>query len=308
LEAGTPSAANPETKRITKSTLLKVGAVSIDAPLSRRSIGMMGQILAGYAAIVVSTHALALSGPVLTKRYRSWDRGEHRREWLMLQHIHRHAPELVPEPVTADLEARSPIITMTVLPGLPLDGKLSASQLDSLATAVKQLWAVPHDGLPAICAWRSRLSFARQLTDGPRPTGRLTAAAYDAAVAWWDGPDPALLQTQPSLTVLGHGDANLANYLWDGHRIRIVDFEDAAISDPATELAILVEHLSARHLDGDEFCARFDVDHARLEASRRLWAMFWLRLLLPGGPAERRNPPGTADTQARRLLDLLAAA
>ena len=94
------------------------------------------------------------------------------------------------------------------------------------------------------------------------------------------------------MTVLGHGDANLANYLWDGRRIRIVDFEDAAISDPATELAILVEHLSARHVDGDEFCARFDVDPVRLQASRRLWAMFWLRLLLPGGPAEGAQPAG----------------
>jgi hypothetical protein len=244
---------------------------------------------------------------MLTKRFRSWDRGEHRREWLMLQHIHRYAPDLVPEPVTADLEARFPTITMSVLPGVALDGELSARQLDALSTAIRQLWAVPHDGLPASCAWRSTLPFARKLIDGPRPTGWLTAQAYDAALAWWGGPEPALLQTPPPVTVLGHGDANLANYLWDGRRVRIVDFEDAAISDPAIELAIFVEHLSARHLDGDGFCARFDLDHGRLQASRRLWAMFWLRLLLPGGPAEQRNPPGTADTQARRLLDLLGA-
>jgi hypothetical protein len=69
-----------------------------------------------------------------------------------------------------------------------------------------------------------------------------------------------------------------------------------------------VEHLSTRDLDGAGICARFDVDPVRLQASRRLWAMFWLRLLLPGGPAERRNPPGAADRQARRLLDLLSAA
>jgi hypothetical protein len=84
-----------------------------------------------------------------------------------------------------------------------------------------------------------------------------------------------------------------------------VDVEDAAVSDPATELAILLEHLSARALDADGFGARFDVDPDRLRAARRLWAMFWLRLLLPGGPAERRNPPGTADAQARRLMALL---
>jgi hypothetical protein len=143
---------------------------------------------------VVSTHALTFSGPVLTKRYRFWDRGEHRREWSMLRHIHRHAPDLVPEPVTADLEGHSPTVTMTVLPGVPLDGTPSATQLDSLAAAIQGLWAVPHDGLPA---WRTKLAFARRLTDGPRPTGHLTAAAYDAAVAWWDGPDPALLRNPP---------------------------------------------------------------------------------------------------------------
>jgi hypothetical protein len=34
--------------------------------------------------------------------------------------------------------------------------------------------------------------------------------------------------------------------------------------------------------------------------------MLWLRLLLPGGPGARRNPPGTAERQAVRLLALLA--
>jgi hypothetical protein len=49
------------------------------------------------------------------------------------------------------------------------------------------------------------------------------------------------------------------------------------------------------------------VDERRLRAARRLWAMFWMRLLLPGGPAVRRNPPGTTEKQAERLLSLLAS-
>jgi Phosphotransferase enzyme family len=147
---------------------------------------------------------------------------------------------------------------------------------------------------------------ARTLTDGPDRPGVFDGGGLrhrDGLVAW-AGPsrpaDPAAGDRR-----LGHGEANLANYLWDGRRIRIVDFEDAAIADPASELAIVVEHLSARHLDADGLCARFDVDPVRLRA------MFWLRLrrlLLPAGPAEQRNPPGTAATQARRLLDLLGAA
>ena len=78
----------------------------------------------------------------------------------------------------------------------------------------------------------------------------------------------------------------------DGTRVRIIDFEDSRASDAATEVAILVEHLSARDLDADAFLALFAVDEHRLLAARRLFAMFWLRLLLPGGPAAARNPPG----------------
>jgi hypothetical protein len=98
---------------------------------------------------------------------------------------------------------------------------------------------------------------------------------------------------------------NLANYLWDGRRVRIVDLEDARISDPATELANLVEHLSARSVNTEALSRRFDSDPARFLAARRVWAMFWLRLLLPGGSSEGRNPPGTCDAQARRLMSLL---
>ncbi|WP_319459214.1 aminoglycoside phosphotransferase family protein [Micromonospora sp. RTP1Z1] len=242
---------------------------------------------------------------MLTKRYTSWHRGEHLREWAVLRHVHRHEPELVPRPLAADLDARPPSVAMSRLPGAPLGGTLTDAQRCALATAIDMLWSVPCAPSPEIGPWTDDLGFARRLTDGPRPVGGMTAVAYDAAQAWWDGPDPALLRQQPDVTVLGHRDPNLANYLWDGRRVRIVDFEDSAVSDPATELAIFAEHLSTRAVDAGEFCASFEVDQQRLRAGRRLWAMFWLRLLLPGGPAARRNPPGSADTQARRLLTLL---
>ena len=188
--------------------------------------------------------------------------------------------------------------------GEPLDGAPTPAQLDALAAAITALWSVLHDALPAGRPGDD-LEFARVLTAAARPAGGVAAAAHDAALSWRDGPDPALLRTAPERTVLGHRDPSLANYLWDGYRIRIVDFEDAAVSDPATELAILTEHLSARRLDADEFCGRFDVDPVRLRAARRVWAMFWLWLLRPGGPSEGRNPAGTADAQARRVLALL---
>ncbi|MFC5007399.1 hypothetical protein ACFPIJ_57510 [Dactylosporangium cerinum] len=71
------------------------------------------------------------------------------------------------------------------------------------------------------------------------------------------------------------------------------------------ELADLVEHLSARRADWTEFLTMFDLDGDRLLDARRLYAIFWLHMLRPGSPAERRNPPGTLDQQAERLLNLL---
>jgi hypothetical protein len=254
---------------------------------------------------VVHTHELLITGRVLTKRYTSWHRGEHRREWLALIHVHPYAPDLVPRPLSARLDAIPPEVDMTVLPGRPLHGCLSTSEIDALVDAVNQLWSVPHEAATGLEPAVSDLDFARYLTSAARPDGGLTAAAYDAASAWWTGPDPDVLGAAPTSMVLGHRDPNLTNYLWDGQRVRIVDFEDAARSDPAMELAILAEHVSARHLDTEALCARFDVDRARLLAARRLWAMFWLSLLLPGGRSQHRNPPDAADAQARRLLSLL---
>ena len=255
------------------------------------------------------THELTFGDSEFTKRYTSWSRGEHRREWAILRLAHCHAPGLVPAPLHAELDAAPPVITMSRLPGEPLSGRLAARQLDALAIAVTRLWTVPLDAYQPVDADGpvDFSSFARRLTDGPRPAPGLTADAYDAAVEWWRGPDPRLLRCPPAEPILGHRDANLANYLWDGARIRIVDFEDAGPSDPANELAILVEHLSARDIEVHELATRFPaVDERRLRAARRVWAMFWLRLLLPGGPSARRNPPGTAESQAARLLALLA--
>jgi thiamine kinase-like enzyme len=89
--------------------------------------------------------------------------------------------------------------------------------------------------------------------------------------------------------------------------VRIVDFEDAGQSDLAVELANLVEHIASRD-NGNRWTAfleRFPVDPGRLRAARCLFAAFWLTLLRPGGVSADRNPPGTAELQAERVLGLL---
>ncbi len=257
---------------------------------------------------MVSSHELEFTDQAVTKRYRSWSRGEPTREWLMLRLLDRHTPGLAPRPIRSDLNADPPWITMSLLPGQALAASMSAwvsaEPIRALVEAITTLWEIPFD-LPGDLGILDDLAFARRLMMIPLPAEPEAASAVEAAEAWWDGPDPKLLQSEPPARILGHRDPNLANYLWDGTRVHIVDFEDAAPSDPATEVALLVEHLSTRGMDSDDLSAQFVVDPARLLAARRAWAMYWLWMLLPGGPSHPRNPADAAKGQALRLLRLL---
>ncbi len=142
---------------------------------------------------------------------------------------------------------------------------------------------------------------------------RLVRHASEAAAAWLAR---FALDRQPVADedlVLGHGDSNLANFLWDGAQVRIVDFEDSGPSDRAFELANLVEHISAwsdTGLEADSFLALFELtasEQHRVREFRRLAAVFWMLLLSPeGGTAGCSHPTGALQRQAQRLIALLA--
>jgi aminoglycoside phosphotransferase (APT) family kinase protein len=253
-----------------------------------------------YCGLVAHTHELTFAGDHVVKRYVDYARGEHLREWTVLQAISDHLPNLVPRPLGADLSATPPWITMSRLPGSPLDGRVTDDLQDALHAALTRLWSVPTDDLPPrrFHPDEARTVIAARLTAGQRPAG-LTGAAYDLCLTH-------LAQKQPvaGATILGHADSNLANYLWDGQCVRVVDFEDAGVSTIEYELGFMVEHLSARDTDWSRFLQRFTVDSAQLCAARLTAAALWLQLLLPGGPAAARNPPGTLDQQAHRILAL----
>ncbi|HEY3953018.1 MAG TPA: phosphotransferase [Streptosporangiaceae bacterium] len=257
---------------------------------------------------------------VVTKRFRSWHRGEADREWWALCLLAEYAPGLAAAPLRASLAARPPVIEMSWLPGEPLSGApLSPGQTEALAVALNRLWdsvpaaAVEQPGAPL----PNPVSLAHRVRTvltpaGERPGGTpLARRAYAAGSAWLSGGGLDWVLHGGADVVLGQGDANLANFLWDGERVRLVDFEDSGPSERAFELAVLTEHISAwsdRELDTETFVDRLGLPAAvlaRLREYRRLMALFWLIMLLPGGPASRRNPPGTLDRQAGRLLALL---
>jgi aminoglycoside phosphotransferase (APT) family kinase protein len=251
------------------------------------------------AKLFSMTHSVEISGRTLTKRYASWPRDEPAREWAALTVLSRAAPGLTPTPLELSTDP-TPSLTMTVVPGEPLGGSLTSAQTTALGDALQSLWSVPVDGLAPIDL-QALVDRTRSGLVALRDTEGVIA---EAARAWLDN-EPSDL-TAVHDPVVAHGDPNLTNYVWDGARVRIVDFEDAGLGDRTVELANLVEHLSWRQTDPTSLVRRFSADPARFRAARCLWAGFWLTLIGPGGPSADRNPPGTAEAQAQRLLRLVA--
>ena len=266
------------------------------------------------------THEVRIDrdGGLVVKRFRSARRGEPVREWTALPLLARLAPGLAPAPVSADLDSAFPVVTMSLLPGTELSATpVTKAQGCALAEALEQLWrstpSVSRE-LPAVAP--NPMTFARQVREmlAARPVlgdDPDVVRVHALAAAWLESRALERHSNAWHYAVLGHGDPCLANYLWDGDRIRLIDFEDSGPSDRAFELAILTEHISAWSdacLDADDFLARFDLTRAektRVRDFRRLAALFWLIMLRPGSSSSTRNPPGTLNRQADRLLGLL---
>ena len=157
---------------------------------------------------------------------------------------------------------------------------------------------------------REWVSADRDLSECAEPT--LVARAVHAARSWL-----ATHATEHDTVVdavVALGDGNLANILWDGTTCRLIDFEEFGRSDRAYEVADIVEQASSRLsglLDIDAFIEGLGLDHdqrVRLIYFRRLFAAFWLVMLLPGDRGWERNPAGSTEDQARHVLAFFESA
>lgn len=135
--------------------------------------------------------------------------------------------------------------------------------------------------------------------------------AHRAALAWLDSGWAERPASVTGQSVFAQGDPNVANHLWDGNSVRLVDFEASGRGDRATELADFVEHVTVwahAGIHAEAFLDRFDLgpgERQQITQLRRLFAAFWVMRLLPGSSAYHRNPAGTFERQASRLLGLL---
>lgn len=266
-----------------------------------------------------ATHAIEMNGDRVVKRFTRAHGGRAEREWRALTLLAAHAPGLAPEPREADLTAAEPVVVMSRLAGVPLRGTaVGSKQLAALAEAVTTLHeAVPADMVRRVPVRPGRQSEIVRLvglwgrTVRPQAVGPVRQA-MDAGLAWLARSGLESDASGEVPVVFGPGDGNLANYLWDGSRVQVVDFEDSGRSDRAYELAEITEHVGSwveHPLDVPQFLDHFDLspaETARLRECRRLLALVWLFLLARDDPNRPRNPPGTAERQAGRLLELLA--
>ena len=260
----------------------------------------------------MSDHDISIDGDVVTKRYTRTDRGEPEREWAALVLLHELAPGLAPEPLA--FESDPPVVAMSRVPGVHLESPLSPEQLAATVAAYRTLFSLPvPPGTPqrffhpaafrdSITSW---LEEERQRTD----LSENVLAALAAARAWLA--DPPSGTGEIRAPVLAQGDGKVDNALFDGSRVRLVDFEGFGVGDLAFEVADLAEHISSRLYgirDPAALVAGFDLDHGqrqRVRDHRVVLATFWLLQLLPGNRAAGRNPEGSASVQALHLQELL---
>ncbi|MFG2895008.1 phosphotransferase family protein [Streptomyces sp. NPDC048248] len=265
-----------------------------------------------------STHAVELRSRSVIKRFRGEHRQQAEREWRALTLLARYAPGLAPEPWEADLEAHEPTVVMSRLSGEPLRGRsLDRAHIKALTKTLSRLYgAVPPDALAAVPRRPGHQQdlVAHLRSWGPQvrlQTSEEVRHAMNRGLAWLAGSGMETAGLPDVPRVFGPGDGNLANYLWDGSEVRVVDFEDSGASDRAFELAEITEHVASwvdQPLDVEALLGQFELttgESVRLGECRRLLALVWLFLLSFDKGNKPRNPPGTAERQASRLLNLL---
>ena len=236
-----------------------------------------------------------------------------RHEWAALTLLAGLGFDAAPEPLYYERN-HSPAMAISLLPGDSLGGfSLGNDQIRQIAEIFRGLHSIEttklSHRLPAVrlpvggMLYEVQERWHAYMADDSSPLRKELLARWRD---WVSGPDIALLG-RPSRPVFGQGDPNTSNYLWDGTRVRVVDFEYAGLSNPYYELALLVEHVQSRATADDRWLLLEDIlcpteeDRDRTHAARALVAWYWTMEFWPHQQADN----GSFISQAERLLQVL---
>jgi hypothetical protein len=255
----------------------------------------------------VGDHEIELRHDVVIKRYGSTGHDQPEREWRALELLDAYAPGLAPAPVSAEPDADPPTVVMSRLAGAAVRGPIGGHMADALAGAVTRVQhAIPRPVLERVPARAGHpVELLRQVrawsATVPPDGDPAVADVLGQAASWVEQPRLEELLARPGTPVFGTGDGNLANYLWDGTDVRVIDFEYSGRSDRAFELAEVIEHISVWR-DGPAgmtaVLERLDLtaeEAGKLTECRRLLALYWLL----------RTRGDTRADQAKRMSALL---
>jgi aminoglycoside phosphotransferase (APT) family kinase protein len=234
-------------------------------------------------------------GVACIKLYRLDGKQRPQREWHALSLLAAHHVPYVPRPLWLDDSTESPAMAMTFVTGAPIpDAARKESALSGLIETWQQIHVTPVEGplaglvrIDSAAHYCKRITgiWAGQLADNPHDP--LTGELQPLLDGWRESGDADVL-AEPQPLAFSRGDANLLNWLYDpaSHTTSCVDFEFSGTSDPAFDIADLVEHISARTFSDETWAtvvAALGADNAafarRFHAAQRTCALRWLAVL-----------------------------
>lgn len=237
---------------------------------------------------------------ICIKLYLVDERHRAEREWEALCFLQEHKKAIAPKPLWYSAHENAPAIGMTMTPGISLiKCEANHNLLAEFAEVLSTLFSISpsHNN----CFPWSRVSPAQECITRVEKWGNellatnkfsstLETCLIDrirSLVEYWLTSDDRRLLTESPLIVFGRGDPNLENCLWDGERVRLIDFEYAGWSDLAFELGDLIEHVKSRVWSDavwNHFLSHFmpndDRFHERFNAARRTCALLMIILMM----------------------------
>ncbi len=259
--------------------------------------------------------------PLCLKLYKVDTRERAATEWRALNLLREHGYSRQPQPLHYSVDPTLPVVVMQLLVGAPLgEQQLTRAQLAELAASLGEMYAITYAatqarfwlaaGTPELTLNRLRTAYEQKMLGPSDPT---TREAHSLLQAWLRSPGPDIV-LQPAPLVFTRNDPNLANCLWAGQRIGMVDFENAGWNPISFDLADLLEHPQSRTTPDHEwgwFLSQLgleDEELTRLRTSRQLLALFWLTRCWPtpaeGPSSPRRQQWSTCLERCRQLVPL----